>query len=201
MTEQEEIPLEYVIPDHKKARVIINTDTKAEADDQYAIVHGLLTPTFEIHGIIAAHFGNNKSQSSMLDSREEIDLLIKLMGLEGKVRAENGAPHEMPDEQTPVDSPGARLIIEEALKDDDRTLNIAFCGPLTDMASALLLEPVIEARKIRVIWIGGYTWPSGGREYNLANDIHAANVVFKSMRSSLRRCIIKARLALIWWSS
>ncbi|NHN29470.1 nucleoside hydrolase [Paenibacillus agricola] len=172
--------MESVFPDHKKLRVIINTDTKAEADDQYAIVHGLLTPSFEIHGMIAAHFGKLKSPTSMQDSREEIDLLIRLMGLEGRVRAENGALHEMPDEQTPVDSPGARLIIEEALKEDDRMLNIAFCGPLTDMASALLLEPAIEKRKIRVIWIGGYTWPLGGKEYNLANDIHAANVVFKS---------------------
>jgi purine nucleosidase len=174
------IHLEFHFPQHKKTRVIINTDTKAEADDQYAIVHGILTPSFELYGIIAAHFGDKISPTSMLDSREEIELLLRLMGLEGKVRVENGAPHEMPNEQTPVDSPGARLIIEEALKDDDRTLNIAFCGPLTDMASALLLEPAIEARNIRVIWIGGYTWPSGGREYNLANDIHAANVVFKS---------------------
>ena len=29
----------------KRSRVIINTDAKNEADDQYAIVHGLLTPT------------------------------------------------------------------------------------------------------------------------------------------------------------
>ncbi|MCU6794124.1 nucleoside hydrolase [Paenibacillus sp. WQ 127069] len=172
--------MEFDYPQHKKLRVIINTDTKAEADDQYAIVHGILTPSFELHGIIAAHFGDKISQTSMLDSRGEIDLLLRLMGLEGSIRAENGAPHPMPDELTPVDSAGARLIIEEALKDDDRTLNIAFCGPLTDMASALLLEPAIEGRNIRVIWIGGYTWPAGGREYNLANDIHAASVVFKS---------------------
>ena len=44
-------------PDHVKKRVIINTDAKNEADDQYAIVHALLTPSFELHGIIPAHFG------------------------------------------------------------------------------------------------------------------------------------------------
>jgi purine nucleosidase len=66
------------------------------------------------------------------------------------------------------------------MKDDNRPLHIAFYGPVTDMASALLLEPKIENRGIRVIWIGGGAWPNGGREYNLSNDIHAANVVMKS---------------------
>ena len=67
---------------------------------------------------------------------------------------ENGAPIALPDEATPVDSPGARLIVEEALKDDG-PLQAAFLGPLTDMASALLLEPALAHRDVTVIWIGG----------------------------------------------
>jgi purine nucleosidase len=114
------------------------------------------------------------------ESHDETIKLLHLMGLEGDVRVEDGAPHAIPDESTPVDSPGARLIIEEAMKDDTRPLHIAFYGPLTDMASALLIEPKIQDRGIRVIWIGGGPWPNGGREYNLSNDIHAANVVMKS---------------------
>lgn len=31
-----------------------------------------------------------------------------------------------------------------------------------------------------MIWIGGRNWPCGGWEYNLGNDIAAANVVFAS---------------------
>lgn len=167
-------------PPEARQRVIVNTDAKNEADDQYAIVHAVLTPSFELHGIIPAHFGTGKSATSMQDSHDETMLLLRLMGLEDEVRVEAGATHAMPDELTPVDSPGARLIIEEAMKDDDRPLHIAFYGPVTDIASALLLEPKIENRGIRVIWIGGGTWPSGGREFNLSNDIHAANVVMKS---------------------
>lgn len=53
------------LPSQKKARVIINTDAKNEADDQFAIVHGLLTPSFQLHGIIPAHFGAVKSQTSL----------------------------------------------------------------------------------------------------------------------------------------
>jgi inosine-uridine nucleoside N-ribohydrolase len=116
----------------------------------------------------------------MQDSYDETMLLLRLMGLEDEVRVEAGAKDAMPDESTPVDSPGAQLIIGEAMKDDDRPLHIAFYGPVTDIASALLLEPKIENRGIRVIWIGGGAWPNGGREYNLSNDIHAANVLMKS---------------------
>jgi inosine-uridine nucleoside N-ribohydrolase len=116
----------------------------------------------------------------MQDSYDETMLLLRLMGLEDQIRVEAGATHAMPDESTPADSPGAQLIIEEAMKDDDRPLHVAFYGPLTEMASALLLEPKIAERNIRVVWIGGGAWPNGGGEYNLSNDIHAANVVMKS---------------------
>jgi inosine-uridine nucleoside N-ribohydrolase len=171
---------DVAFPPEAKQRVIVNTDAKNEADDQFAIVHAVLTPSFELHGIIPAHFGTGKSATSMQDSHDETMLLLRLMGLEGEVRVAEGAAQAIPDESTPVDSPGARLIIEEAMKDDERPLHVAFYGPVTDMASALLLEPRIEERGIRVIWIGGGAWPNGGREYNLSNDIHAANVVMKS---------------------
>jgi len=167
-------------PPETKKRVIVNSDAKNEADDQYAIVHAVLTPSFDLRGIIPAHFGTGKSATSMQDSHDETMKLLRLMNLEGKVRVEDGATHAIPDETTPVDSPGARLIIEEAMKDDTRPLHVAFYGPLTDMASALLLEPRIQDRNVRVIWIGGGAWPNGGREYNLSNDINAANVVMKS---------------------
>ena len=54
-----------------------------------------------------------------------------------------------------------------------------FWGPLTDIASAYLMEPRI-AKRLTVIWIGGGLYPDGGEEFNLGNDIHAANVVFES---------------------
>jgi len=167
-------------PAEAKQRVIINTDAKNEADDQYAIVHAVLTPSFDLHGIIPAHYGKRKTPTSLKESHDETVKLLRLMDLEGEVRIEDGAPLAIPDESTPADSPGARLIIEEAMKDDKRPLHVAFYGPLTDMASALLLEPAIQDRGVRVIWIGGSAWPSGGGEYNLSNDIHAANVVMKS---------------------
>jgi len=170
----------HPFPREKLTRVIVNTDAKNEADDQFAIVHALLTPSFELHGIIPAHFGTVKSPHTLQDSHDEVILLLQVMDLTGRVRVADGALGALPDETTPVDSPGARLIIEEALRDDLRPLHVAFYGPLTDMASALLLEPRVEDRNVRVVWIGGGEWPLGGHEYNLSNDIAAANVVFRS---------------------
>lgn len=168
----------------KQRRVIINTDAKNEADDQFAIVHGLLTPMFDIRGLIPAHFGTRRTERSMAESRAEIDLLLDLLWMTGSVTVADGAPVAIPDEQNPVDSPGARLICDESrLAGEDDPLYVAFLGPLTDMASAILLDPEIVHRPVVVIWIGGN--PYGGLEtpkfeFNLSNDVAAANVVFDS---------------------
>lgn len=59
----------FDVPEQKKIRLIINTDAKKnEADDQFAIVHGLLTPMFKIKSIMAAHFGNRRTEYSMEES-------------------------------------------------------------------------------------------------------------------------------------
>jgi purine nucleosidase len=169
----------------RRRRVIIDTDAKNEADDQFAIVHALLSPSLEVRGLIPAHFGASRSSRSMQESRDEIDSLLDLMGLQGKVTVADGAAHAIADERTPQDSPGARLIVEKSnLATPADPLYVAFLGPLTDMASAILLDPDLVRRPIVVIWIGGVgyggveTYP--GVEFNLGNDIAAANLVFDS---------------------
>jgi purine nucleosidase len=171
----------------KRRRIIINTDAKNEADDQFAIVHGLLSPSFDVRGIIPAHFGHRPGRSlqSMQDSRDEVDLLLKHLALQDSITVANGAAHPLPDYCTPVPSPGAELIVKEAMRDDvDGPLFVAFFGPLTDMAAALLLEPRIAERDVIVVWIGGGPYddqpPAYWPEFNLANDMTAANVVFAS---------------------
>lgn len=164
----------------KKVRVILNTDAKNEVDDQFAIVQAVLTEAFDIRGVVAAHFGTEKSQNSMQDSYEEIKKILNLMGKEQSVSVFHGAEKALESPEHPVESEGAKLIIDEAMRDDDRPLYIAFLGPLTDMASALLMEPRIADKNIIIIWIGGRDWPAGGWEYNLNNDVCAANLIFKS---------------------
>lgn len=168
----------FTIPKGLGIRVITNTDAKNEADDQYAIAHTMLSPRFDNVGMIAAHFGSERSKTSMEDSHAEIIKMFDLLKMDKSIIVK-GAAQAMPDEKTPIDSPGARMIIEEAMKDSDVPLFVTFLGPLTDMASAYLLEPRI-ADRLTCIWIGGGMYPNGGFEYNLNNDIASANVVFNS---------------------
>ena len=169
----------FKVPEEKMIRVITDTDLKNEADDHFAVVQALLSPKFDNVGMIAAHFGIGRVPDSMEQSCHELNVLFEKMGFPAENMIYRGAPNPLPDAVTPVESEGARLIIEEALKEDSRPLYVLFLGPLTDMASAYLMNPAI-ASSVKVIWIGGGTYPAGGPEFNLGNDIHAANVVFSS---------------------
>ncbi len=174
----------FSVPQKKQIRMIVDTDCKNEADDQFALAHHLMTPMFDVVGIIAAHFemANRRTggpETTMQASYDEIMLMLDLMDLKDEYPVLKGCTRALPDEHTPVDSEGARFIIEEALKDDPRPLFIGVQGSITNLASALLMEPSI-ADKITAIWIGGDAYPEGGWEFNLFQDIYAANVVFAS---------------------
>lgn len=169
----------FQVPEEKVVRLITDTDAKNEADDDFAVVQALLSPKIENVGLVAAHYGTGRHMDSMERSYRELETVVHKMGFDGQVPIYRGAARGMPDASTPVESEGARLIVEEAMKADDRPLYAIFLGPLTDMASAYLMEPRI-AKRLTVIWIGGGLYPDGGEEFNLGNDIYAANVVFGS---------------------
>lgn len=178
------MPLSFSVPEKKRVRMIIDTDCKNEADDQFALVHHLLTPMLDVRGIIAAHFESEwkrygQPHTTMQASYDEIRKVLHLLALPAEPPVFKGADRAMPDEHTPVLSEGARLIIEEAMKDDERPLFVGLLGAATDLASALLIEPAIATR-LTAIWIGGGNYPQGGWEFNLQQDIHAVNVMFAS---------------------
>jgi inosine-uridine nucleoside N-ribohydrolase len=179
---------QFDVSEFKKIRVIIDTDAKNEADDQFAIVHALLSKKLIIKGIIAAHFGTRRTNASMNESYDEIRKVLALMKAGGDIEVAHGSPSAIAKTvhgktaSTGLPMPsceGSDLIIKEALADDPRPLFCIFLGPLTDMAVALLKRPEIDNR-LTVIWIGGGQWPEGGEEFNLSNDIEAANVVYRS---------------------
>ncbi|MBQ4451743.1 MAG: nucleoside hydrolase [Clostridia bacterium] len=168
----------FRVPPEKQVRVITDTDAKNEADDQFCVVQTLLSPKLDNVGFIGAHFGR-RVPDSMERSCRELETIFDLMDFDKTGMIFRGAPHALESESEPVDSEGARLIIREAMKDDPRPLYVTFLGPLTDLASALLMEPRIASR-LTAIWIGGAPYPHGGIEFNMGNDIRAANVVFRS---------------------
>lgn len=172
----------FRVPDQKRIRMIIHTDCKNEADDQFALAHHLLTPKFIVRGIVAGHFDLGgkmyKSGKSATASLEEVKKVLELMDAT-EYPVFLGAQVPLSDEHTPIESEGARFIIEEAMRDDPHPLYIACQGAVTDIASALLMKPEI-AHRMTAVWIGGGAYPKGGFEFNVQQDIAAANVLMKS---------------------
>ncbi|MFV0556558.1 MAG: nucleoside hydrolase [Lactovum sp.] len=200
--------LDFTVADSKKKRMIISTDLANEADDHFAVLHHLLTPSEDVKGIIAAHWEwtarikEDKSIEKNVVSEVDLDFLAKIAGERGKTMEASyaigekllklseiddvpllkGAVYEISDINNLPESPGADFIIQEALKDDERPLYVSFLGSITDLAIAYLKEPKI-ANRLTAIWIGGGSYPIGHCEYNLAQDRLAANIIFESQIS------------------
>ncbi|TAH67353.1 MAG: nucleoside hydrolase [Anaerolineaceae bacterium] len=167
----------YKVPYNKQIRVIIDSDTYAEGDDQFAIVHALLTPKFDVVGIVAEQFGVRDFTDSMERSYVEIKKILELMDIDVPVyRGETAA---LTDEKTPGNSEGAEFIIEEALKEDERPLFVLNMGAITNLASAYLLNPEIGSR-LTAVWIGGGSYSDPRMDFNAGNDVSAANVILSS---------------------
>lgn len=173
----------YEVPKHRKIRYIVHSDAYNEADDQYTIVHALMMEKFDVVGLIGGHF--HRSEISRVDinhtadaSYNEIVKILDLMGVSDK-KVYAGSNYPLENEKTPIRNEAVDFIIEEAMKDDPRPLYIGLQGAITDLASAILIEPRI-CERMTAIWIGGGNYPDGGDEFNLRQDIAAANVVFSS---------------------
>ena len=174
----------FHVPEQKRLRYIAHTDCKNEADDQFTLAHVLMTDKLDVRGIIAGHFdhenhGRYPEKSTAKASFDEVHKILSLMGLEAKVPVYLGAEEAIPDVATPIVTDAARFIVEEAMRDDPRPLFIGMQGAITDLACAILMEPRI-CERMTCIWIGGADYPEGGEEFNLLNDVNAAEVVFAS---------------------
>ena len=64
-------------PTDKSIRVIADTDCNCECDDQFCIAHMLMTPRFDMRGIIAEHYAEPDSEQK---SYEEIKRVMSQIG-------------------------------------------------------------------------------------------------------------------------
>ena len=166
--------------------VVLDTDTYNEIDDQYALSYLLKSgEKLTVKGLYAAPFFNPNSTSpedGMVRSYNEILHLLKLAEREDlNPIVYEGSRTYLPDEKTPVESPAARALIELAKQySPEKPLYVATIGCITNIASALLMEPAI-AENIVIVWLGGNSpeWPHTA-EFNMMQDVAAARVVFDS---------------------
>ncbi len=168
------------LPLRKQMRLIISSDVANEADDQYAIVHQLLTPMFDVRGIIAAHFESKApgTETTMEQSFPELKKLLEAVGMDD-VPALRGCTAPLRNDADTPTSEGVEFLINEALRDDPRPLYVTAQGALTDIAAALNRCPAI-GEKLVVVWIGGFPYPAGGPEFKLMQDVAAGRVLMAS---------------------
>ena len=166
--------------------MVLDTDTYNEVDDQFALCYSLLSPgRLNVQAVYAAPFHNSRSsgpKDGMEKSYDEILRLLDKMRFSRENFMFKGSPGYLASEDTPVDSPAASDLIERAMArpDDAPPLYVVAIGAITNVASALLLEPKL-VDKICIVWLGGHalSWPNT-HEFNLAQDPLAARVVFDS---------------------
>jgi purine nucleosidase len=162
--------------------MVMDTDTYNEVDDQFALAYALSSPErLNVQAVYAAPFFNSNSTSpadGMERSYEEIHRVLQHMGItpaEGFVR--RGAPRYLESLETPCRSEATDDLIARAMGAEE-LLYVVATGAITNIASAILLEPRI-VDKIVVVWLGGHAhyWPQNN-EFNLIQDVLAAQVVF-----------------------
>lgn len=169
-----------------KVDAILDTDTYNEVDDQFALAYFLRCPErINPVAIYAAPFLNNRSTSpkdGMERSYNEIFKVLELAGREDmKDKVYKGSESFLTDESTPVISAAANDLAERAMRyTPENPLYVVAIAAITNIASALLLNPDIKDR-IVVVWLGGHAvhWHDN-REFNLIQDIAAARIVFGS---------------------
>ena len=174
--------LEMLQPPKGRVRMVLDTDTYNEIDDQFAVVHALLSPEkLNVEAFYAVPFHNNRSDSpedGMEKSYDEILRLLAFLNVSADGFVYRGSKAFLSDRVTPVPSDAATDMIERAMASRaEDPLYVVAVGAITNVASAILMEPAI-IKRIVVIWLGGNPlyWPHT-REFNLTQDLISAQVV------------------------
>jgi inosine-uridine nucleoside N-ribohydrolase len=176
--------LQRLEPSTGPVSIVLDTDTYNEIDDQFAVVYSLLSDNVRVEAIHAAPFFNSRSNGpgdGMRKSYQEILRLLSRMDHPSEGFVHHGADRYLRPEgqaDTPVRSEATDDLIARAMRPRDEPLYVVAIGAITNVASAILLEPEIVER-IVVVWLGGHPqyWPHT-REFNLHQDVPAAQVVF-----------------------
>ncbi|MGI6082851.1 MAG: nucleoside hydrolase [Limnochordia bacterium] len=172
-------------PPTKRVRMVLDTDTYNEIDDQFALVYALLSPDqLDLQAVYAAPFHNPRSSGpadGMEKSYEEILRLLELCGRSAQDFAFKGCTAYLSPDGEPERSPAVLDLVERALAASaDDPLYVVAVGAITNVASAMLLEPRILER-IVVVWLGGHAlhFPHT-KEFNLQQDVLGARTILDS---------------------
>ncbi len=176
--------LERLTPPTGPVDIVLDTDTYNEVDDQFAVVYALLSPEkIKLHALYAAPFFNDRSSGpadGMERSYEEILRLLERLDVAPDGLVFRGSEGYLASMETPRESDAAADLVAKAMarSEDDAPLYVATIGCITNVASAILMEPEI-IKRIVIVWLGGHAFHwHDTKEFNLWQDPDAARVVF-----------------------
>lgn len=166
-----------------KIRMVLDTDTYNEIDDQFAVIYAMLAKEkLTVEAIYAAPFYNELSTSpedGMEKSYKEILRILKKIKKSSGNFVYKGSKDYLHDIKHPHRTDAALDLIERAMASpEDDPLYVVAIGAITNIASAILIEPKI-IEKIVVVWLGGHAlhWPNT-KEFNLHQDILSSRIIF-----------------------
>ncbi len=170
-----------MLKDGTRKKIILDTDCYNEIDDQFALAYLMRSPDkVEILSVNAAPFLNSRVKTAgegMEKSYDEIFRIMKLVDKDADLPVYRGSTEFMTSVDKPIDSEAADNIINTVMNSDE-TVWIVAIGAITNVASAIVKCPEIAKRAV-LIWLGGNAlhWQDN-KEFNLKQDIPAAQVVF-----------------------
>ncbi len=166
-------------------KIILDTDTYNEVDDQFALAYAMLSPErLDLLSVNAAPFFNRRSSSpedGMLKSFDEIFRIMALVDPDsvGKIPVYKGSAKYLESREIPVESDAADNIVNTVMNSNE-TIYIVAIGAITNVASAIIKCPEI-IKKCVLIWLGGNALNNPSpKEFNMVQDIIGASVVFDS---------------------
>lgn len=170
------------VPD-KKVDVILDTDAYNEVDDQYALAYLLRSEDkLNTKAIYAAPFFNINASSPLEGMEKSYYEILKILELaEVKKDVFKGSGGFLENEYTPIISEAAKDLAERVNSySPENPLYVIAIGAITNIASAMLLNPrVVE--NVVVVWLGGHAHHyHDTAEFNMRQDVNAARVVVKS---------------------
>ncbi len=162
---------------------VIDTDAYNEVDDQFAIGYMLRSSdklrTLALYAAPYSFPDKVTTEEGMERSYEEIIRLLALAGEDKPVF--RGSRTYLPDAKTPVISDAVLDLADRVKKySPESPLYVIAIGALTNIASAILLEPKMTENAV-LVWLGGHSHDLGWTdEFNMRQDLLATRIVMTS---------------------
>ena len=163
----------------RKKKVILDTDTYNEVDDQYALAYCYLSEKMDLLAVQAAGFHNEKSEGfadGMERSYQEIHKVLHLIDPDYTTPVFRGCTQRMTDVGGAVDSDATENLIR-MVRESEEVVYVLVIGAITNVTSAILKAPDIKEKMV-VVWLGSNDLEHEDiREFNLFQDFLAGHEI------------------------